>query len=147
MHLLAHILVIVCYFELQVPGIKFSFISHYHLQWARHVSERTCSCAGCTGDSASRYNTGEHQQTIFALVISVLNWTFLWHRIMLCYQSKASDPNVCNLFTHTIYFSTVPKFRIFLFDWSNSRLFIPFSFDKIWMIKDTFYFYGHRYKN
>ncbi|KAL5664350.1 hypothetical protein ACJX0J_024458, partial [Zea mays] len=34
----------------------------------RHVSERACSCAGCTGDGAARYNTVKHQQTIFALV-------------------------------------------------------------------------------
>jgi hypothetical protein len=73
MHLLAHISVIAYYFELQVPRIKFSFITHYHLQWARHVSEGACGCAGCTGDGAARYNTGEHQQTIFALVILVLN--------------------------------------------------------------------------
>jgi hypothetical protein len=73
MHLLAHILVIAYYFELQVPGIKFSFISHYHLQRARHMSERACGCVGCTGYGASRYNTDEHQQTIFALVISFLN--------------------------------------------------------------------------
>jgi hypothetical protein len=50
---------------------------------------------------------------------------------MLCYQYKASHPNVCNLFIHIIYFSEVPKFSIFLFNWSNFMMFIPFSFDKI----------------
>jgi hypothetical protein len=73
MHLLAHIIVLACYFELQVPRIKFSFISHYHLQRAPHVSARACGCARCMGDGAACYNTGEHQQTIFALVISFIN--------------------------------------------------------------------------
>jgi hypothetical protein len=60
MHLLAHILVLVCYFELQVPRIKFNFISHYHLQRARHVSERACGCAGVRGARAMTQRSTIH---------------------------------------------------------------------------------------
>jgi hypothetical protein len=59
---------------------------------------------------------------------------------MLCYQYKASDPNVCNLFTHTIYFSAVPKFCIFLFNWSNFMMFILLVFTRFELLRIHFIF-------